>query len=104
MGALHCSSCQRAVLLPEVIRAAAAHVRVHGIEWWHAHQPQQPPHEQDPLLRGIPAPECCAGARWQRSADTLDVWFESGLVHQLSGAPPTSNVRNCNEYLESNTL
>jgi isoleucyl-tRNA synthetase len=71
--ALYCASCGEAHFPDELLGRVEDLVRREGIEgYWRAGADE---------LAGGAVCAACGGATWEKSADVLDVWFESGSSH-----------------------
>ncbi|MBI4177878.1 isoleucine--tRNA ligase [bacterium] len=74
--AVHCESCGKAHLRPDVIRNLAGRCSADpaGADVWFSDSPSAF------LPAGWTCPDC-GGAKFRREEDILDVWFDSGMSH-----------------------
>jgi isoleucyl-tRNA synthetase len=73
--ALDCTKCGEAVLTPAIVDRAAGVFDQYGADAWY----ERPLEEFVPP--GLTCPSC-GGAAFEREADILDVWFDSGSSHE----------------------
>jgi isoleucyl-tRNA synthetase len=73
--ALDCRSCGHALLTVELVERAAAVFAVHGADAWY----ERP--ASDFVPEGLTCPSC-GGKEFEREANILDVWFDSGSSHE----------------------
>lgn len=71
--ALICTQCDTAFLTPELVERVAKGVAHEGVEYWDTIAP-------DVIAAGATC-SSCKGSSWQKGADILDVWFDSGVSH-----------------------
>ena len=73
--ALSCTKCGEAILTPALVDRAASVFDEHGADAWY----------ERPLEEFVPpglACQSCGGSSFEREADILDVWFDSGSSHE----------------------
>ena len=73
--ALTCLGCGEALLTAELVERAASVFDEHGADAWY----------ERPLAEFLPeglACPACAGTRFERETNILDVWFDSGSSHE----------------------
>ncbi len=73
--AVDCRICGHALLTPELVEQAATVFAVHGSDAWY----ERPVTEFVPA--GLTCPSC-GGREFEREANILDVWFDSGSSHE----------------------
>ncbi|MGE3274705.1 MAG: isoleucine--tRNA ligase [Vicinamibacterales bacterium] len=73
--AVDCAACGHALLTPALAERAAAVFEQHGADAWY----ERPIEEF--LPEGLACPEC-GGTSFEREANILDVWFDSGSSHE----------------------
>jgi isoleucyl-tRNA synthetase len=73
--ALDCTKCGEAILTSELVARAAAVFDTYGADAWY----ERPLEEFVPP--GLSCPSC-GGTSFEREADILDVWFDSGSSHE----------------------
>ncbi|MGE0043791.1 MAG: isoleucine--tRNA ligase, partial [Vicinamibacterales bacterium] len=73
--AVDCTACGHALLTPALAERAAAVFTEHGADAWY----ERPIEEF--LPDGLACPEC-GGTAFEREANILDVWFDSGSSHE----------------------
>ncbi len=72
--AYSCKECGHILLDPRIVNHVAGLVEQEGTDIWFSSEPQR-------LLPGDTVCPKCAGKEWEREADILDVWFDSGVSH-----------------------
>jgi isoleucyl-tRNA synthetase len=73
--AIDCASCGEAILTADLIERAATVFDQYGADAWY----ERPIEEFVPA--GLACPKC-SGTKWEREANILDVWFDSGSSHE----------------------
>jgi isoleucyl-tRNA synthetase len=73
--AMDCTSCGQAILTAALVEQAAAVFDEHGADAWY----ERPIEEFVP--KGMTCPSC-GGGSFEREANILDVWFDSGSSHE----------------------
>ena len=73
--AMHCTSCNEAVLTPALTKRAAAVFAEHGADAWYERA-------LDELLPPDVTCPSCGKRDFEREQDILDVWFDSGSSHE----------------------
>jgi isoleucyl-tRNA synthetase len=82
--AVDCLDCHEPVLTPELAERAAGVFEREGADSWY----ERP--IEDFLPAGLSCPKC-GGGSFEREANILDVWFDSGSSHEaVLAAPPGS--------------
>ncbi len=80
----HCEACKKPLMDAKAARRAVEMFRVEGADAWYTHT------AEELLPAGTKCPEC-AGSRFRKEMDILDVWFDSGSSHAaVLGSRPDS--------------
>lgn len=93
--ALECTGCGHFLLTGEIASGVAAKVAQHGIEYWTRPGASVAAMQADGALpAALACPRCgnADAAAWRLSADSVDVWFVSGLAHVVHGAAKPADV------------
>ncbi len=92
--ALACEGCDgEHKLYPEVIEHFAGLVKSEGTDIWFAKD------VKDLIPQGFKCPDC-GGDAFKKTADILDVWFDSGVSHQAVVGPQMGHELPVDLYLE----